>query len=48
MKTVERQQLGRTGDFIINPKKAPVLLLTFWKSKYRMGGYFWKICFLSM
>ena len=48
MKTAERQQQGSAGDFIVKLKKTPFLLFYFWISKYRMGGYFLKTCFLHM
>ena len=48
MKTLERQQQGRAIEFIVKLKKAPFLLFYFWISKYQMGGYFLKTCFLNM
>ena len=49
MKTAEWQQQGRTVEFFVKLKKTtPFLLFYFWISKYRMGGYFLKTCFLNM
>ena len=45
MKTAERHQQGRAGDFIVKLKKTPFLLFYFWIRKYDMGSYFLKICF---
>ena len=47
MKTAERQQQGRAGGFKLekNPSFLPFYL---WISKYQMGGYFLKTCFLNI
>ena len=48
MKTAERQQQGRAGDCIVKLKKNTIFTIYFWISKYRMGVYFLKTCFLNM
>ena len=43
MNTAEWHQRGRSGDFIVQLKK-PFYV---WISKFRIGGYFLKTCFLN-
>ena len=48
MKTVERHQQGRSGDFIVKLKKQYTFLPFYvWLSEFRMGGNFLKTCFLN-
>ena len=48
MRTTEWHQRGRSGDFIVKLKKnKPFLLFYVSISKYRMGCYFLKSCFLN-